>query len=138
MAKKKTSKPVKKPGKQNTIAHVTDSEWKILAVLWDRGPIIASQIQASLKQKWTQGAVYSFLKRLVKKKLVCCLKDEGEKIVRFGAVYDRETLLREKSRIFLEQYFNGSFQDFALLYLAGQKIPAKKIDALIKQLKSQS
>ena len=136
MAKKKTSKRVKKSVRRKTIAPVTNSEWKVLTVLWNRGPVTVSQVRASLKQKWTLGAIRSFLDRLVEKKLARLLDDEP--IYRFEAVCDCETLLREKSRIFLEQYFGGSFHDFALFYLAEHKIPPKKVDDFIKLLKSQS
>ena len=135
MAKKKTSKRVKKSARKKTIAPVANSEWKVLTVLWNRGPVTVSQVRVSLKQKWTSGAIRSFLDRLVKKELVRLLKDEP--IDRFEAVRDCETLLREKSRIFLEQYFGGSFHDFALFYLAEHKIPPKKVDDFIKLLKSQ-
>lgn len=121
MAKKKTAK---KASRVKIIEQPSGAEWKVLSVLWNRGPVSVSQIRTSLKNEWTLGAIRSFLKRLVDKKLVRLLDDES--IYRFEAVHDRETLLCEKSRKFLKQYFNGSFQKFAECYQGDQKSRRKK------------
>ena len=135
MAKKKTSKHAKNSVRKKTLPSVTNSEWKVLTVLWNRGPVTVSQVRASLKLEWTLGAIRSFLDRLVEKKLARLLNDEP--IYRFEAICNHETLLREKGRVFLEQYFGGSFQDFAAFYLAEQTSSARKTDDLSKLLKSQ-
>ena len=134
-SKKKTTKRVK----TKEPLHITEAEWEVLRVLWKRGPVSVSQVRHSYKkradgEKPSLGAVRTFLNRLKDKKAVRVLDDED--ILRYEAVYDRETLLKTKSRQFLDKYFDGSFHEFVLHHLETHRRPATEIEKLKRTLKS--
>lgn len=125
---------MKKEKAQNPGVKISDAEWEVLDVLWERGAISASQITTSLKKKtgWTLGAVRSFLNRLIRKGVVRILDDEP--IYRFETVYDRETLIRRESEGFLDKYFGGAFHALVAHYLKNEKISGEEIQRLKKLL----
>ena len=123
-----------KKSNKKVIPQVTDSEWDVLCVLWNRGPVSASQVQTTLKPKtgWSLGAVRTFLARLVDKGAVHILDDEP--INRYEAVFDRETMLGSESRTFLDKYFDGTFHTLVAHYLKNEDVPAQEIEQLKKLL----
>ncbi len=128
-------KPSKKSPKAKEIPKVTESEWEVLTVLWERGPVSASQITTSLKPKtgWSLGAVRTFLTRLIGKEVVRLLDDEP--IYRYEAVYDQETMVHHESRTFLDRYFGGTFHALVAHYLERENLSPKEIDRLKQLLK---
>ena len=112
---------------------VSDAEWDVLDVLWNRGAVSASQIRTTLKPKtgWSLGAVRSFLTRLINKGVVRILDDEP--IYRYEALYDRDTLIRRESSGFLEKHFGGAFHAMVAHYLKNENVTPEEIERL-KQL----
>ena len=54
-----------------TIPRISDAEWEVMRVVWEREPCSASDIIAALNQRdtgWHPKTVKAFLNRLVKKK----------------------------------------------------------------------
>lgn len=113
---------------------ISESEWIVLDVLWERGAVSASQVTTSLKSQtdWSLGTVRSFLNRLVKKGVVRILDDEP--INRFEAVYKRETLVWQESHGFLEKFFGGAFHAMVAHYLKNEQISRDEIERLKKLL----
>ena len=109
---------------------VSSGEWKILTVLWKRGSCIASQVECSLKGTtgWTRGAVRSYLSRLVSYGVVRQLDDE--RISRFEAVYDRETLFFKEIEALLEKC-DADIDELLAVYLANQR----QSDETVRRLK---
>ena len=124
MKKKKTVK----------IPKITESEWEVLSVLWERGPVSASQVTVSLKPKtgWSLGAVRTFLTRMVNKGVVQILDDEP--IFRYEALFDHETLVHHESRSFLDKYFGGTFHALVAHYLDKEDVSPEEIRRLKKLL----
>lgn len=113
---------------------VSEAEWQVLEVLWQRGAVSASQVRTTLKDKtgWSLGAVRSFLSRLIAKGAVRLLDDEP--INRYDAIYDRETLLRHESSGFLEKHFGGTVYAMVAHFLKNENVPADEIKRLKKLL----
>ena len=113
---------------------ITTAEWEVLDVLWERGPVSASQVATSLKSKtgWSLGAVRTFLTRLINKGVVRILDDEP--INRYEVVYDRETFVHWESHGFLEKYFGGAFHLMVASYLKHENVPPEEIERLKRLL----
>lgn len=116
---------------------ITAAEWEVLDVLWERGPVSASQVATSLKSRtgWSLGAVRTFLTRLLNKDIVRILDDEP--INRYEAVYDRETFVHWESHGFLEKYFDGTFHLMLASYLKHENVPPEEIARLKRLLEAQ-
>ncbi len=127
----------KKETKSLEIPRVSESEWEVLRILWERGAISASQITASLKTKtgWSLGAVRTFLTRLINKGVVRILDDEP--IFRYEPLYDRDTLVQAESRSFLDKYFGGTFHSLIAHYLDNEHLPPEEIQRLRKMLEEK-
>ncbi len=132
----------KSPAKAENLAStikVPDSGWKILAVLWKRGECVVSQLECSLYQKtgWGRNTVWSLLNRLVKKGVVRLHTDE--KLDRFEAVYDRDTMLFHEIEDLLEKC-DADFEELVTVYLAHKRLPAqtvKNLKSLLAKYKSK-
>lgn len=113
---------------------ISEAEWAVLDILWQRGPVSASQVRTSLAEKtgWSLGAVRSFLNRLIAKGVVRLLDDEP--IYRYEPVFDRETLLRQESTGFLEKHFGGTVSALVAHFLKNEEVPADEIKRLKKLL----
>lgn len=124
----KKNQPKKSP--RNPEVKISESEWDVLDVLWERGAVSASQVRVTLQDKtgWSLGAVRSFLSRLIAKGVVRLLDDEP--INRYEAIYDRETLLRHESSGFLEKHFGGTVYTMVAHFLRNEDVPAEEIKRL--------
>lgn len=49
--------------------HITNAEWEVLTVVWEKAPVAASRVADALesKRRWSLGTVRTLLSRLVKK-----------------------------------------------------------------------
>jgi BlaI family penicillinase repressor len=118
---------------KSKLPKITAAEWEVLDVLWERGPVSASQVATSLKSRtgWSLGAVRTFLTRLIHKGTVRILDDEP--INRYEAVYDRETFVHRESHGFLDKYFDGTFHLMLASYLKHENVSPAEI-ARLKRL----
>ena len=133
MAKQKKAKPPNITPPNVAPPNITAAEWEVLDVLWERGPVSASQVATSLKSKtgWSLGAVRTFLTRLINKGAVRILDDEP--INRYESIYSRETFVHQESNGFLDKYFGGAFHLMVASYLKHEEISPEEI-ARLKQL----
>ncbi len=127
----KTAKKTPAKKKAASVIRASGSGWKILAVLWKRGQCIVSQLESSLYPKtgWSSNTVWSLLNRLVKNGVV--RRYDDEKITRYEAVYDRDTMLFHEIEALFKKC-DTDFEELAAVYLANKLLPAKTV----KNLKS--
>ncbi len=135
--KTKTAKASKKAKAKSKKAvpdvPVSNTGWKVLTALWKQGPCKASEIEKSLGHKigWSRSVVRSFLSRLIKYGLV--RRYDDEKIARFEAVYDRDTLFFREIEALLEKC-DADFGELAAVYLANKRLSAKTAKSLKNHL----
>ena len=49
---------------------ISDSEWKVMEILWEKGAATQSEVMDVLTEGWNKNTVYTFLSRLEHKGLV--------------------------------------------------------------------
>lgn len=49
---------------------ISDSEWKVMEILWEKGTATQSEVMDALTEGWNKNTVYTFLSRLEHKGLV--------------------------------------------------------------------
>jgi BlaI family transcriptional regulator, penicillinase repressor len=96
---------------------ITEAEWQVMAVVWDRGPTTAAQVVEALagRRRWSPRTVKTLLGRLLRKKALGH-RPEGIRYVYFARV-QREACIRRESRAFLNRIFEGDALS-ALVHLA--------------------
>ncbi|MBR6806895.1 MAG: BlaI/MecI/CopY family transcriptional regulator [Clostridia bacterium] len=99
---------------------LSDGEWKIMNVLWDREPMCLTTLVSSLEGEveWTKSTVFVMLKRLVSKGAVGI--DEDGKTKLYHPLIGRTEASLSETDSFLKRVYNGSI-GMMLSSLAGGK-----------------
>lgn len=87
---------------------LSDAEWKVMEVLWEKAPRTMMEITNTLKEKtgWTKYTVMSFLKRMEEKGAVHF--EEGGRARLYFPDWKREDAAIQETEDFLKKVFHGS------------------------------
>ncbi len=86
---------------------ISDAEAVVMEVLWERGPLLAEGVVATLLQRgqWTEPTIKTLLNRLLNKRVVSVAKD-GRRYV-YTPVLAREDWVHSQSTGLLDRVFGG-------------------------------
>ena len=101
--------------------HITDSEWQVMRVLWDKTTCSAAEMIKTLEDitHWSPTTIKTFLSRLAAKNLVGFEK-QGKKFIYFPKLSERECVISEMKAILNRVYGgklnleSGHFQFFGM------------------------
>ena len=87
---------------------LSESEWKIMSVLWDNEPMTITQLTATLKDEtgWGKSTIITFLKRMEDKGAVAY--EQGKTAKSFYTLIKRENVAVSETKSFLKRLYNGS------------------------------
>ena len=102
-----------------TVPQISDAEWEVMKVVWDRQPVTAADVVDRLRaeHRWSPRTVKTMLNRLVGKGAVD-YTPEGKRYL-YRARASREACVRKESRSFLSRVFDGAAAP-AVLHLLSQ------------------
>jgi BlaI family penicillinase repressor len=98
------------------VIHITEAEWEVMAVVWERTPVAASTIVELVERRkqWTLATVRTLLRRLVNKG---ALKQESEgKRYIYTPLISMAECARRESESFLDRVL-GRAPSEAILHL---------------------
>lgn len=110
---------------------LSENEWYIMQVLWEKSPSSLREICDALKESkgWTKHAVSSFLKRMLEKGAIGV--DESGKVKGYSAIWSREDTILEETHSILDRVYRGD-----LLLLVSNAVKEQKLSkAEIEELK---
>jgi len=86
---------------------ITDAEWEVMSVLWERSPATALEIIETVREKmeWHPKTVKTLLSRLVRKG-VLRYRTEGNRYV-YSPAIARQRYVKQESQSFVERVFGG-------------------------------
>ena len=86
---------------------ISDSEWKIMNILWDSSPKTITELTKELEDStgWTKHTIITLLKRLDAKGAVYF--EEGEKAKQYYAKIPQNETVKEEAKNFLNKAFKG-------------------------------
>jgi BlaI family transcriptional regulator, penicillinase repressor len=86
---------------------ISDAEWQVMQVIWDKQPLAAQEIVEALSRQtdWTASTIKTMLHRLVKKD-VLTFEAQGNRYV-YRSRIRRSDCVRQESRSFLKRVFSG-------------------------------
>ena len=95
---------------------ITEAEWEVMAVVWDRTPVAASTVVEVLqhRKQWTLATVRTLLRRLVNKGALQ-QQAEGRRYI-YTALISMEECVRQESESFLDRVL-GRAPSEAILHL---------------------
>ena len=113
---------------------ISDSEWLVMRVLWDRGPVGAAEVIGAIVPQtgWSHRTVRTLLNRLTDKGVIEARRD-GERNIYRPKVAQSQCIRRE-SRSFLDKVFDGDAGQMLVHFFEHEKISPdqlKKLRALL-------
>jgi BlaI family transcriptional regulator, penicillinase repressor len=114
---------------------ISDAEWDVMTVLWQRSPITAQQVIDALssRREWNPRTVRTFLNRLVKKGALG-FEIEGNRYL-YRPNVTREQCVREESQSFVSRVFGGSAGAMLVQFVQQADLTPEEVAELKKVLK---
>lgn len=87
---------------------ISDSEWEVMKVLWEKSPSTSSEIVEKLKPiyNWSSTTIYTMISRLVNKKAIRI--EEGSSPYLCYPLVSREECTTKEYKSFLKKVYNDS------------------------------
>ena len=115
---------------------ISEAEWQVMTLVWDKAPIPASEIVEALNKQrgWHTRTTRTLLDRLVRKKALKILP-EGKRYL-YQPLISAEAGIRQESQSFIERVFGGE-PAAMLLHVVGEAKLSKeeigKLKAMLEQ-----
>ncbi|MBR5318338.1 MAG: BlaI/MecI/CopY family transcriptional regulator [Peptococcaceae bacterium] len=113
---------------------ISDSEWPVMQVLWEHGPLTQPQLMQCLSREWNKNTVHTFLTRLQKKGLVDVVKTCTPH--QYSAAVKREDCVYQEKQSFLNKVYQGSAGKLVSSFLQDGDLSAQEIADLRRLLDS--
>jgi len=109
-----------------TAIRITQAEWEVMAVVWERAPVAASAVVEDLheRKQWSLATVRTLLRRLVNKGALA-QQAEGKRYI-YRPLVSMEACVRQESESFWERVL-GRAPSAALIHLV-KRAELSKVD----------
>jgi len=110
---------------------ISETEWKIMKVLWEKSPLSTGEILEALQKddpSWHPKTAQTLIGRLVKKG-VLGFKERGRMYFYIPLLTEEECVDKE-SESFLERVFGGSLKPMLAHFVEHKKLSPKEIKEL--------
>ena len=116
---------------------ITESEWKIMKVLWAKSPLGAYDIiEALAREQWHQNTIKTMLARLTKKKALKVTKYKNLHL--YSPLITEEDGVHAESEDFLQRVFGGAIRPLLVHFARRQKLTKADIEELKRILEKES
>jgi BlaI family penicillinase repressor len=115
----------------SNLPKISDTEWEIMNILWDKSPLGAAEIIEALQvsdASWHPKTAKTLLNRLVQKKALG-FKKEGRGYL-YRPLVQRGACIEAESESFLERLFGGSLKPMLAHLVERKKLSARDIAEL--------
>lgn len=112
------------------LPRIADSEWRVMQVLWERGPQTANEIVNALsgEVKWKPRTIKTLISRLVKKGAVK-VTEEGYRY-QYSAAVNESACIRSETKSFVRRVYQGAMTPALAAFLEDADLSAEEIDDL--------
>lgn len=109
---------------------LNESEWPVLDLLWEKGPLSAKEIIAVLGpgQDWHPSTVKTLLGRLVAKGAIS--QEQGNKVYVYQAKISREDCIEVESKSLVDRLFKGSASSMVSALIQNQDLNKHDLEEL--------
>ncbi len=120
----------RKPRTVAPVPRISDAEWLVMKVLWDKGPQTTNQVVASLagQAEWKPKTIHTLLSRLVRKGALVFQRQGREYL--FEPRVSAEACEHDAMRSFLGRFFEGRLAPFLARFLQHEKLTPEEISEL--------
>ncbi len=112
------------------LPRIADSEWRVIQVLWEKGPQTANDIVKALsgEVRWKPRTIKTLISRLVKKGAVK-FTEEGYRY-RYSAAVDESACVRSETKSFIGRVYQGAMKPALAAFLEDADLSPQEIDDL--------
>ena len=116
------------------LPQISDAEWDVMKVLWDRGEAAAQDVTEALavERNWRPQTVKTLLNRLVKKG-AAAYAEEGRRFI-YRPRVSRDAVVRAESRSFLSRVFDGAVTPALVHFVKLGNLSKRDVEELKKAL----
>jgi predicted transcriptional regulator len=121
--------------------NITESEWPIMRVLWDKGTATASEIVETVmgERDVSMRTIKTLLRRLIAKRAVAFDVDADDlRVYHYRPLIPRDAAVRQKSDNFLTQIYQNNIGDLLAHFVKSDDISEDEIRKLQELLKAKS
>lgn len=121
------------------IPKISDTEWEIMRIIWERHPVTAAEIIAQLTvldASWHPKTVRTLLARLVEKGALDYIA-QG-KTYRYHPLATEEQCVAAASGSFVQRVFGGALRPMLVHFIEQRRLTRKDLDELRAMLDSPS
>ena len=113
---------------------ITEAEWKVMKLLWEKSPLPAYDVIQALgeKEQWHSNTVKTLLARLTKKKALGTRKYKN--LFLYYPLVSEEECIQAESDSLLERLFGGAVTPLLVHFARRRKLTKKDLDQLRKIL----
>ena len=114
---------------------LTDSEWKIMKLLWRQSPLTMRNIEDSLKAEtgWSKHTVISFLKRMQEKGAVAAEDAKPAKL--YYPLWKEQQMIDRETRSMLGKLYDGQLSLMVSNLISQQELSEDEINELVEILR---
>jgi BlaI family penicillinase repressor len=117
-------------GRAQVSPRISDAEWAVMKVLWQRNEATFRQVVEALANQaaWKPKTIHTLLSRLVQKGVLANEKSGREYV--FKPLVSEQASRLAASRSFLAKVFDGEIAPFLACFLEREKLSRKEIEEL--------
>ncbi|MCB1204197.1 MAG: BlaI/MecI/CopY family transcriptional regulator [Verrucomicrobiae bacterium] len=118
----------------DTPPSISDAEWKVMNVFWEKGPAGLREVVEALESEsdWKPRTVQTLIRRLVNKGALSV--EEVGREFRYGPAYSQAECQLDESRSFLGRVFDGRLVPFLAGMVENERIDGEEIEELRRLL----
>jgi BlaI family penicillinase repressor len=118
----------------NKSPNISDAEWQVMKVLWEKSPLTSTEIINSLKGStaWSPKTIHTLISRLVKKGVVGVNKDSS--FNKYFPLVTEEECRRVETKSFIQKVYDGSLHLLIKSFIENEKLTSEEIDELRRML----
>jgi BlaI family transcriptional regulator, penicillinase repressor len=115
---------------EKNIPSISESEWEIMNVLWDKAPQTANDIIFSLQEStdWKPKTIRTLLDRLVQKDVVGVNKNL--RVYTFCPLYTQEECQRVETESFIKRIYGGTLKSMLVQFIQEDTLSDDDINEL--------
>ncbi len=109
---------------------ISDAEWQVMKVAWEKYPLTSSEIIEALKSKtkWKPKTVHTLIGRLVEKRALEAVKKQG--FYEYHPLVTKDECRRDETESFLQKVYDGSFALLLASFAREEKLSREEIQEL--------
>jgi Predicted transcriptional regulator len=117
--------------------NISDSEWKVMKVIWKKSPISGGEIVEELEadNDWSPKTIHTLIRRLVVKGAITANREKT--YYSYYAAVSEDECVMEETKTFLEKCFNGSLNLMISNFIKDEKFSEEDIEELQELLNSK-